>query len=182
MPLPRNAGEPVPPPLRRDRRVLWAPPSPHGRHLAFTSYLGHPERMDDRLRLLCIGSASPCLRVKTHRILGRVLSDGSRRAVVSLDLRGHETPEWLLTSYERPAPATAALARPRRVLDRLPQNQGAHQFLWLEEIMAERNLSVDHVAILLGEQVAVSVFQDRAMSYNEQLTSRSRNSTAQRQR
>lgn len=37
---------------------------------------------------------------KTGRVLGKVLSDGQRRAVVSLDLRGHDVPAWLLTSYE----------------------------------------------------------------------------------
>jgi hypothetical protein len=37
-----------------------------------------------------------------------VLADGERRAVVSHDLRGHETPAWLLTSYEGPSPATSS--------------------------------------------------------------------------
>lgn len=36
---------------------------------------------------------------KTGRVLGKVLSDGWHRAVVSMDLRGHARPEWLLTSY-----------------------------------------------------------------------------------
>jgi hypothetical protein len=44
---------------------------------------------------------------KTGRVLGKVLFDGKNRAVVSHDLRGHETPAWLLTSYERTAPATS---------------------------------------------------------------------------
>jgi hypothetical protein len=45
---------------------------------------------------------------KTGAVLGKVLSDGKHRAVVSHDLRGHKTPVWLLTSYERSAPATSS--------------------------------------------------------------------------
>ena len=48
---------------------------------------------------------------KTGRVLGKVLSDGKHRAVVSTDLRGHPTPEWLLTGYERPASATSSSVR-----------------------------------------------------------------------
>lgn len=45
---------------------------------------------------------------KSGRVLGKVLFDGKHRAVISHDLRGHETPAWLLTSYERSAPATSS--------------------------------------------------------------------------
>lgn len=65
-----------------------------------------PGYLDDAIesiRSLPVVEAKPDPR--TGRIMRKVLSDGQRRAVVSLDLRGHETPEWLLTAYERPASA-----------------------------------------------------------------------------
>jgi hypothetical protein len=44
---------------------------------------------------------------KTGPIVGRVLADGKgNRAVVSLDWKGQPHPEWLLTGYERTAPAS----------------------------------------------------------------------------
>lgn len=44
---------------------------------------------------------------KSGRIIGRVLADGKgNRAVVSLDWKGQPHPEWLLTGYERTAPAS----------------------------------------------------------------------------
>jgi hypothetical protein len=62
----------------------------------------HPGDLDEAVQ------AIPSLPVietikdsRTGRVMGKVLSDGKRRAVISMDLRGHATPEWLLTSYTR---------------------------------------------------------------------------------